>query len=212
MRYRRAPATEGASIPPRRPQLSQEYVDAHRRARLHAAAAELAHEHGVAPITSRLLCELAGMARVTFYKLFDNVADCLTGALEAAAAEIFAPVHDSLAAAEEPGPAEPLAALYARIAAEPLRAELLLIHSPAIGQGAGARILEAEVTALTSLLGAARPPTAATTHPELGACAALALAAARLRQGRAAALPAEVPAILALLEGPRAAPAPAGVR
>jgi AcrR family transcriptional regulator len=112
----------------RRPMLSREFLDGHRRTRHFDACAELLHEFGRDGLTAATIVRVAGTSRSTFYELFNSVEDCLSQAIVAADAEIFA----NLDPAAGPWVAEverAIRSFLAAVAARPLVAEILLIHS-----------------------------------------------------------------------------------
>lgn len=134
----------------RRPEISRSFVELHRRRRFAAAAAEVAHEFGRGGITASTLIRVAGSARNTFYDLFGNAEECLRFALADAYERLFEPVlgaggdGDWLAETEAA-----ISGFYAAVAADPLAAELFLIHSfgvelrpEDIGPNTGAAALE----------------------------------------------------------------------
>jgi AcrR family transcriptional regulator len=141
----------------RRPLISREFIEAHRRRRFFIAAAEIAHEFGRRGVTATTLCQVAHTARNTFYENFASVDDCLRQGVGEAYLELFAPLALPDATEEWPSLVEQeIGGLYRRIAAEPLLAELLLVHSFSLDGGSGAPAYEDAVTAVMTLLGPGR--------------------------------------------------------
>src|SRR5215831_3121698 len=63
-----------------------------QRARLLAAATELASEQGIATVSVGAIVTRCGMSRRTFYELFENIEDCLLAAFDHAAERLAAAV------------------------------------------------------------------------------------------------------------------------
>jgi AcrR family transcriptional regulator len=148
----RAPAP-----PPRRPQISREYLEDHRRGRYADATAELLHEFGREGPTVTNIVRLAGTARNSFYEVFRGAEDCIAYSVGLAADEIFA----SLGAQDGEGEwlaevAAAVSGLYAAVAARPLQAELLLIHSAACRSDVGREALPDGIDRFAALLGRGR--------------------------------------------------------
>jgi AcrR family transcriptional regulator len=148
----RAPAA-----PSRRPQISREYLEEHRRHRYVDAVAELLHEFGREGPTVTNLVRLAGTARNSFYEVFRSAEDCIAYGVGAAAREMFASLED------QDGEGEWLTELvaavdgfYAAVAARPLQAELLLIHSASCRTAAGREALPHGIDRLAALLSRGR--------------------------------------------------------
>jgi AcrR family transcriptional regulator len=123
------PQTPGR-LPAERPRISSEFIEAHRRRRYVLATAEILHEFGRRGLTTTDVVRLAGGSRATFYQAFGGVEDCIAHGIDIAEAVLFAVVE------ETPGDgdwARELAAattgFYEAVAAEPLLAELFLIHA-----------------------------------------------------------------------------------
>ena len=191
----------------RRPPVSREFVERHRRQRFVAAACELAHEFGLAEVKTRTICQLAGTARNTFYEVFPNVAACLSYGLEEAAERLYAPLREPPGTPWLPAFAATVARFYEGLAEEPLLAELLLVHSFAIDCGREWERHHQGVELLAALLAGGReaaPPARRAQLPaiseELYACVYLAAASEALREDRAECLVARVEP-LALLVG-----------
>jgi AcrR family transcriptional regulator len=124
--------------PSRRPRISREYLEEHRRGRYVDAVAELLHEFGREGATVTNVVRLGGTARNSFYEVFGGIEDLLAYGTDAVARELFAALSDLDGADEWPVEvAEAIAGFYAAVADRPLRAELFLIHSPASRTEAG---------------------------------------------------------------------------
>lgn len=185
--------------------IERRFLMAHRRRRFVVAAAEIAHEFGRAGITTTTICQIAHTARNTFYDTFESVDDCLRCGAAEAYEELFAPV---LAADPDGGWAldveRAVGGFYAAVAAEPLLAELLLIHSLALADG-GEAVYERGVAAVERLLAPGRPLAEARGHrpspltEELGARAIVSLAARKVRRGASDSLTAEAPEVARLV-------------
>jgi AcrR family transcriptional regulator len=186
----------------RRHLLPQKFVQDHQRRRLVSAIAKLAHEHGTVNVTTSRIVAASRMSRGTLYELFDSKDSCLSFALAQAYERIFEPVKAVSAA-------EPwidrvdaaLSALFAAIEAEPLLAELCLVHSlgapddTSVHQAA----VETLIEAITPGPGADDLPLASRYTEELLARGILWLAGERVRQGRTAELPNERGALVKLV-------------
>jgi AcrR family transcriptional regulator len=146
-----------AAPPPRRPQISRGYLEEHRRRRYVDAVAELLHEFGREGPTVTNIVRLAGTARNSFYEVFRGAEDCIAYSVGLAAEEMF----ESLDAQDGEGEwlaevAAAVSGLYAAVAARPLRAELLLIHSAACRSDVGREALPHGIDRLAALLGRGR--------------------------------------------------------
>jgi AcrR family transcriptional regulator len=118
--------------PRRRPQISREFLDDYRRRRYVDAVAEVLHEFGRAGATTTNVVRLAGTARNSFYEVFSSVEDCIAYGIGVAVGELFRALEgqdgegDWAAEVEEA-----IAGFYRVVAAEPVLAELFLIHAAA---------------------------------------------------------------------------------
>jgi AcrR family transcriptional regulator len=198
----RAPAP-----PPRRPQISREYLEEHRRHRYVDAVAELLHEFGREGPTVTNLVRLAGTARNSFYEVFRSAEDCIAYGVGVAAEEMFASLED------QDGEGEWLTELaaavdgfYATVAARPLQAELLLIHSAGCRSSAGREALPHGIDRLAALLGRGRAESESRGRrpppPLLDEYLAWAIAAppaSRVRDAELATLPQESRAVTLLV-------------
>jgi hypothetical protein len=140
-----------------RPLLARGYVEANRRRGLVLAAAEIAHEFSVREITVTGLCQMGHSARKTFYDLFPNVDACLRYGCAESLDRLFAPFRELDAEGEWLARVEKaIAGFYTAVAAEPLLAELLLVHSFGLPRRAGDADFEAGVAAVVQLLAGGR--------------------------------------------------------
>jgi AcrR family transcriptional regulator len=118
---------------PRRPRVSEEFVELHRRRRYVDAAAEILHEFGRSGLTTTNLVRLAGGSRSSFYQAFDGVEGCMAYGFGIAEEELFAERGD--ASGEKSRLTEVYEAIggfFGAVAAAPLHAEFFLIHSAAV--------------------------------------------------------------------------------
>jgi AcrR family transcriptional regulator len=119
--------------------IPREAVEDDQRERLVAAIAAIAHERGLAEVSVSRIVEQAGISRKTFYELFESKGECVERACEEAHARLFAGV----ALASEAGGAwldrveRAVGALLDAATADPLGAELCLIHARAVRGGVG---------------------------------------------------------------------------
>lgn len=208
-------ADPSGTEPQRRPQISREFLEQHRRRRYVDAAAELLHEFGREGPTVTNLVRLAGTARNSFYEVFGGAEDCIAYGIGLAAAELFA----ALAATDGEGEwaaelHQAIAGFYAAVAARPLLAELYLIHAAGSRTEEGRSAARLGLERFAGLLGGGRdlaeadgrrPPASA---EEYLAGAIIAPAAMRVRSAPQT-LPAQSAAVAALVAGfylgPRAA-------
>lgn len=118
--------------PAHRPKISREFIENHRRRRCVEAAAELLHEFGRPGLTSTNIVRLAGTARSSFYEVFTGVEDCLTYAIDLAQTELFASLERQGGEGDWRAEVhEAIDGFYGAVTADPLLAELFLVHSPA---------------------------------------------------------------------------------
>lgn len=180
----------------RRPLLQREFIEANRRRGLALAAAELAHEFGVHAVTVTLICRTAHSARNTFYEQFDNVNACLRHGVREGFERLFASLRETggeqsnwLLEVEQA-----IAGLYGAAAAEPLLAEMLLIHSYGVALEPGDPDFDTGVRALAGLLARGRGESPAAREPmpfaeDYLAQVVISLAALKVRQEEAQTLP-----------------------
>jgi AcrR family transcriptional regulator len=121
--------------PQARQALPREFIDGHRRRRVVIALAQLLHEGAAPDLPVWEIVKAARMSRNTFYELFAGKVECLRFAREEARRQLFDPALAALdngAASwlERLGAA--LGELLGAVAAEPLLAELCLVHSPSL--------------------------------------------------------------------------------
>jgi AcrR family transcriptional regulator len=182
----------------RRPLLGREFIEASRRRSFARAAAELAHEFGVHGVTVTLICRTAHSARNTFYEHFENVNACLRYGVREGFEQLFGPLRETDADKDEwlLDVERAIAGIYGAAAAEPLLAEMVLIHSHGVALEPGDPDLDAGVSALAVLLarGRSERPQAGEPMPfaeDYLARVIVFLAALKVRQEEAPALPAE---------------------
>lgn len=114
------------------------------------------------------LVRLAGTSRSTFYELFSSGEACIAHAIGVAGEEIFAPVEAQDGTGEWSLEAQDaIAGVYAAVAADPVLAELCLIHSHASRVERGLSVAEPGVECLTRLLRRGRAEAAARGRPPL---------------------------------------------
>jgi AcrR family transcriptional regulator len=118
--------------PPRRPQISREFLEKHRRRRYVEAAAELLHEFGRQGPSVANIVRMAGTARNSFYEVFASGEDCIAYGIGVAVEELFATLDAQDGKGEWPAELrESISGFYGAVAADPVLAELFLIHSAA---------------------------------------------------------------------------------
>jgi AcrR family transcriptional regulator len=179
---------------PKRHLLPQKYVQEHQRRRLVIAIARLAHEHGTVNLTTARIVSGSHMSRGTLYELFESKDACLTFAFAQAYERIFNPVK----AVREVQPwidrvAASVNAFFTAIEAEPLLAELCLVHS--LGEPGNDSVHQAGVETMTEAIAADPGPSELASPPknaeELVARGIVSVAGRRVRDGHSAALPEE---------------------
>lgn len=185
----------------RRQSLPRQYIQEHQRRRLVIAIAGLAHEHGTASLTTARIVAGSRMSRGTLYELFESKDACLNFAFGQAYERIFDPVR--AVRAGQPWlerVAGSLSAFFLAIEAEPLLAELCLVHS--LGEPRDDSVHQAGVETMTAAI-AADPVrgevAAAGRKTELLARGIVSLAGRRVRAGRAAGLAEEEDGLLTLV-------------
>jgi AcrR family transcriptional regulator len=114
--------------------IARHVLEGFRRERIFLAIAELAHEKGLAAMTTARIVRCGRMSRNTFYELFADKAQCLDLACEFAADRLATAIR---AARPETGGwrerlGSAIGALIEYISAEPAIAELCLVHAPSI--------------------------------------------------------------------------------
>jgi AcrR family transcriptional regulator len=198
-----------APVAARRPRVSREFVEMHRRRRFVEATAEILHEFGRSGATTTNVVRLAGGARNSFYELFRSVDDCIGYGIGLAEEELFGHLEeltgeDDWSAEVERG----IARFYDAVVELPGIAELFLIHAHAlrneVGRDAYATAGERFIPLLRGGRTVAeergcRPPSA--TVEETLSRSIVALAAARVRVRGGAGLGAESGPMAALVAG-----------
>lgn len=195
--------------PPRRPRISAAFLEENRRRRYVDAAAELLHEFGREGPSVANIVRLAGTARNSFYEVFGSGEECIAYGIGLAAGELFAALDGQDGDGEWLlGVSEAITGFYDAVVAEPLLAELLLIHS------ATSRLVESRAATrrgterFAALLrrGRAKAETRARgplpeTTEEYFSGTIVALAARRVREADLAQLPREGAELSALIGG-----------
>jgi AcrR family transcriptional regulator len=183
--------------------LPREYVVAAQRRRAAAAVAEIAHEFGLSGVTTAAVCRVARMARATYYDRFDSAGGCLRYSFAEAYRQVLGPVTEGDGDGDWLSMIDSkIQALYASVAANPLLAELCLVHSHTAPEEAAGNDFEAAVDAFVELLAAARKKGEQRPIPLLDeylARAILSLAASRALEGELAGLVAEGRGMTALV-------------
>lgn len=142
----------------RRPGLPRAFLEHQRRVRATLGAAEVAHEFGVGAVTVTGICGVTRLAKMSFYGVFANVGECLAFGLAEGFERIFAGVREA-ADAEGEWPArveEGIVRFYEAVAAEPLLAELCLVHCFGARVPGGGYDFEAGVALVAELIGGGR--------------------------------------------------------
>ncbi len=201
MRYIRLFMEDGKkreTIVHRRPALPREFLEASRRRRFAGAVAEIVHETGVHAVTVTRICRTARSARSTFYDLFENINDCLRYAVGEGFEHLFAPVREVGEQDDDwlLGVERAITGFYAAVAADPLLAELFLIHSFAVQMDDEGRDFDAGVAAMVTLLAGGREESPAESEPvplteDYLARVIISLAVLKLRQGEGETLPSQ---------------------
>jgi AcrR family transcriptional regulator len=173
--------------------LSRAFIEMHRRRRYVDATAEILHEFGRAGATTTNVIQLAGGARNSFYELFRNVDDCIAYGVGLAETELFGHLADLTGADDWLAEVEQaIAGLYEAVAAQPVLAELFLVHPLVLDTDVGHSAFESGGERFVPLLGRGRaaaedagrrPPSARVE--ECLSRSIVALAAARVRSGSA---------------------------
>jgi AcrR family transcriptional regulator len=141
------------SVPVGRTKLPREVMESHQRERVLDAATEVFAKRGYPATTVDHIVAAAKIGVGTFYSLFEGKEDCFLQAYD----RILAEARERVAAAvppEAPWPEQACAALRSAlqlIAAEPLRARLVLVESQTAGP-AGLTRFERTVDELLPLL------------------------------------------------------------
>jgi AcrR family transcriptional regulator len=193
----------------RRPRISREYLEQHRRRRYVDAAAELLHEFGREGPSVTNIVRLAGTARNSFYEVFGSGEDCIAYGIGVAVEEMFAATGSVDGDGDWPAEVDhAISSFYGAVAANPVLAELFLIHSAASRVEHGRAAARAGVERLTPLFarGRAEAEKRGLRIPqpladEYFSRAVVALATRRVRDPEVAALPQESRGVAALVVG-----------
>jgi AcrR family transcriptional regulator len=190
----------------RRPKISRDFIKRERRRSFVAAVADLSHEIGPLEISVGQIVDRAKSSRNTFYELFSNRQDCLRYAVEEAADRLLAPVREVDTEKEwAVGMRDAVGGFYGAVAAEPNLAELLLLHSFAVGRGGDGDGPDGGVADLRELIARGREaadPSPAIHGPlidEYYACGVLAVASRALLRGEAENLPRQTQEVACLI-------------
>jgi AcrR family transcriptional regulator len=149
---------KGAVASSRRPALSPDFIQFHRRRRVVVAVAELTSEFGIGAATVGRICKLSRMSRMTFYDLFASASDCLRYSFAEAFEGLFAPVREASLGGDWwlGGLDRALEALFETAAGEPALAELCLVHCFGAAAEAEGHDYEAGVGLIAELLAGGR--------------------------------------------------------
>jgi AcrR family transcriptional regulator len=179
------------------------------RRRLARAAAEVVHASGLHAVTVAAVAKAAGTTPQVFEETFGDLDACLRFGVSDTFERLTAPLRGLPGGGWRERLEAGVGAYYAAIAAEPLLAELYLLHSYGIGLRPGDPGLHESVLAFVPLLEAARSESGQETLParveEFLGWAIVAAATRSVRRGRSAELPgqtAEVAAFVAIFFTP----------
>lgn len=147
-------------LPRGRHGLSREFVAEHQRERLLAAIAELLQDHGYDRTTVAAVSSRAGVSKSDFYRHFESKDECFLAAYDDAVTDLRKAVREACEGESgwADGVCAGLAAALARLAAEPARANLLLVEGLRVGPSVYGRFQEA-VDSFVPYLREAAPPT-----------------------------------------------------
>lgn len=145
-------------MPPGRHNLPPDFVAQNQRARLGFAITQLVAKQGYPATSLNQIVKTAGVARHTFYELFDSKEELFLSVFDRASEEAFGLTRGAIEA--EAGPWEEklragLSALLAHLAADPVLARVCLIESQSAGPAALAHY-EATMREFASLLRSGR--------------------------------------------------------
>jgi AcrR family transcriptional regulator len=197
-------------LPPGRHGISPQQVAENQRWRLLGAAAEVLAEHGHVNTTSTRVSKHAGVSPATFYQRFDNIADCLLAAYEAASDCVWEIVSEACAEERIEWPerlAVAVASTLRFLAVEPATAHLLGPEAAA-GEPAVAKARRASIERLALALAGGRALRAAKAAelPEgterLLVSGAFAVCSERIASGGVERLPELAPALTEMLSAP----------
>jgi AcrR family transcriptional regulator len=195
--------------PARRPQISREYLDDVRRRRYVDAVAELLHEFGRHGLTVTNIVRLAKTARNSFYEVFSGSEDCVGYGVGVAVEEIFASLKYQHGEGEWLAEVhEAIGGFYAAVAANPILAELFLVHAASARSEHGRAAARAGGERFLPLLRRGRVeaeergrPSLPATAEEYLSLAIVSLPAQRVRRPEVEDLPAEARAVARLVGG-----------
>jgi AcrR family transcriptional regulator len=189
----------------RRPRISREFIEAHRRRRFAEGAAEILHEFGRPGVTTSNILRVAGGARNSFYEVFRNVDDCIGHGIGLAEEELFAGVgEDAFEGEWGTAVASSIAGFYGRVADRPLAAELLLVHAAASPTETGRAAFASAGARFAPLIDRGRDDTAGSPPPLLAECLSWSivwLAERHVRCGTTEELPAQATPMTSLVVG-----------
>ncbi len=133
------------SLPRGRHGLSREFIADHQRARVFAAIALVLDRHGYDGTTVSAVAGEAGVSKSDFYTQFASKDDCFAAAYDAAVESLRVEVLGACAGSDDwaTGVCTGLAAALAALAAEPARANLLLVEGLRAGPAVCGRFREA---------------------------------------------------------------------
>jgi AcrR family transcriptional regulator len=155
-------------LPRGRHGLSREFIAENQRERLLAAIAESLHEQGYDRTTVAAISTRAGVSKSDFYRHFASKDECFFAAYDEAVERLRGEVL--IACGERNGWAEGvcsgLAAVLARLAAEPAQANLLLVEGLRAGPGICGRFQGAVESFVPYLRDGAPAGTSAGRPPE----------------------------------------------
>ncbi len=161
--------------------MSQEFIDARKRERLARGVAEGAHEYGLPRVTTDTIVNRARIARNALYELFESRGACVEFACETATMRLTTPLAAVAAAdgSRRERAERTVDALIDAVSAEPLMAELCLVHSPGSAAPGAHAFREAVIETTREALGGDR-------MAELAAGAIVTLVEMQLARGAAA--------------------------
>jgi AcrR family transcriptional regulator len=194
---------------PVRPRISRRYLDEHRRRRIVEAIAELLHEFGRYQLSITNIVRLAGTARNTFYEVFHSADDAISYGAGLATAELFAALEAQTGEGDWRAEVEAaIGGFYEAVVADPLLAELLLVHAASCKEEAGRSAHREAARRFVGLLGSGRAQAEAMGRAplsdlaeELFSHSIVSLARRRVREPRLEALPGEARPLTGLIAG-----------
>lgn len=156
------------SLPRGRHGLPREYIAEHQRERLIAAIADLLDERGYDRTTVAAISGRAGVSKSDFYAHFGSKDECFFAAYDAVVERLRHVVLDACKSRHDwaEGVCDGLAAALAWLAAEPGRANLLLVEGLRVGPGIYGRFQGAVESFVPYLRDGAPAGTSAGRPPE----------------------------------------------